>query len=157
MEEKLANSSASSPSGPVIRARTFSRRKNVKGPKLAITGESANTATEDTSAASTSSSSTTTPRMQIPVMADERLKRSKMNYGESGHGSKGSRCKDQRRRENAGNSHRSISSHHHHRSYHGGSVTNCPKKRMVSRSKSQLAFSPNGDADIQGCQHWTLF
>ena len=31
----------------------------------AITGESANTATEDTSVASTSSSSTTTPRMQV--------------------------------------------------------------------------------------------
>jgi len=151
MEEKLANSSASSPFGPVIRAATFSRRKNVKGQKLAITGESANTATEDTSVASTSSSSTTTPRMQKPATVDERLKRSKMNYGESGHGSKGSKCKDQRRRENAGNSHRSISSnHHHHRSnYHGGSVAKCPKKRILSRSKSQLAYSPNGDADIQ--------
>ena len=92
--------------------------------KQAITGESANTATEDTSVASTSSSSTTTPRMQVksklcyfdlpyplkfclkiqkPATVDERLKRSKMNYGESGHGSKGSKCKDQRRRENAGN------------------------------------------------------
>ena len=34
MEEKLANSSASSPFGPVIRAATFSRRKNVRGQKL---------------------------------------------------------------------------------------------------------------------------
>ena len=36
-------------------------------------------------------------------------------------------------------------------------MAKCPKKRILSRSKSQLAYSPNGDADIQGCRHWTLF
>lgn len=148
--ETSATSSSSSPSGPVVSAATSSRRRIVKGPKMMTAIESVNTATEETSAASSSSSTSTTPRMQMPEKkVDERMKRYKMNYGESGHGSK-CKGKDQRRRESGGNSHRSSSSHHHHRSnYHGDSVANCSKKRVISRSKSQIAYSPSNDADIQ--------
>lgn len=79
---------------------------------------------------------------------DERMKRYKMSYGESGHGSK-CKGKDHRRRESGGNSHRSTSHHHHRSNYHGDSVAICSKKRVISRSKSQIPYSPSNDADIQ--------